>query len=230
MSTNSNAVTKLNAVSQMANTVLALGSKPLSDLVGDAVDVYAITSDEKAQLSEIVKSFIDGESDIYKGQSKLRQSASVMAEMIGNDCSFVKWEGLRKDWVALYMRHNQKANESSSEKAWQRLAKVMLQEFEVVKPKAESSKAKQMAEKREAERKYYSSMPDSVLVDKMTECVSKFDFDGAKKFQAEVKRRQADANKGSELAIKEKREQVIKAVRGCNNLSTLQEVLSMLQK
>ena len=71
-------------------------------------------------------------------------------------------------------------------------------------------------------------MPDSLLDDRLAAYKAVDNFTEANKVKAEIKRRQADANKGIEVEVKNAREVVIKQIKLCSDIELLNQISEML--
>lgn len=146
------------------------------------------------------------------------------------------YEGVRAAWVSQY-RVQREASEEAGAKAWERFCK----EFAIEKPKATSAKAVEMAEKREAEKTARQALPLAKVIAAKEAAIkaaqtaqAASDFKAATKanaeaatLQAELVRRQKDADKGKIDALNAKRKAIAKRLETAN-LETLNKIEALL--
>ena len=148
--------------------------------------------------------------------------------MLGPVPTYAQWNTVKQMWVRKYMGRVPQANEESTQKQWERLAKRMTKEVGLAKPSAPSKAAVAVSEKRAKQKAELEAMPDSLLSDRLAAYKAVDNFTEANKVKAEIKRRQADANKGIEVEVKNAREVVIKQIKLCGDIDLLNQISEML--
>lgn len=218
MSNQTNAV----AVGVMGSAVRGLEkfaltpSKPV-----DAVDV--LDGDSMSQLLESAKGFISGEKDVVAGQNRI-MSAGVEVRSVLEQCkplTYAWFETVRKQWGEYYMKSTG-FNQVACDTAWSRFMPVI----GIEKPKA-GGKAKEVAEKREAEAKRLQAIAD--LDKAMAVAVKSKDHKEVASLAKEAERRGKVAESGAVAELKPLKDQIRTALTACNNKHTLQLVLGKLQ-
>ena len=218
MSNQTNAV----AVDVMGSAVRGLEkfaltpSKPV-----DVVDV--LDGDSMTQLLESAKGFISGEKDVVAGQNRI-MSAGVEVRSVLEQCkplTYAWFETVRKQWGEYYMKSTG-FNQVACDTAWSRFMPVI----GIEKPKA-GGKAKEGAEKRDAEAKRLQSIAD--LDKAMAVAVKSKDHKEVASLAKEAERRGKVADTEKVTALKPLKDQIRTALTNCNNKAVLQVVLGKLQ-
>lgn len=194
---------------------------------------YLVSVGEAQQLDQVVELFSDGEATIAEGDDDLQKSALILGKVLvpdaGVPCTYAKWTVIRATWLRKYSGFNPHASDESAQKAWERQVRRVQKEMpDVVKPKAPSSAAVKVSEKRAKQLAELKAMPDSLLSDRLAAYKAVDNFTEANKVKAEIKRRQADANKGIEEEVKSARECVIKQIKLCGDIDLLNQISDML--
>jgi hypothetical protein len=209
-------------------------TKVKSDVVVQIVSApkadYVLTTEEFGAIGVILDKVIKAEDDLFEGDLGMEKSALALADVMGTNPSYIEWETKRKAYISGYMARRKNANEESSERSFQRLAKRMEKECGLSKPKAGTASAKSMSAKREKEKAELEAMPDSVIREQMAAYSANAEFDKAQKMQSELKRRAKEQNKGLEAEIKALRESVIKQIKITTDRALLAKVSAMLPK
>ena len=99
---------------------------------------------------------------------------------------------------------------------------------DLVKPKAPSTSAVKMSEKRKAEQEMLSRLDDDQLVDMLVAYKNQDNFTKAKVVQAEMKRRNSDAESEVNAERKALREHIRKQIAQTMDIELLREVSAML--
>jgi len=211
-----------NAVDVMGSAVRGLEkfaltpSKPV-----DVVDV--LDGDSMSQLLESAKGFISGEKDVVAGQNRI-MSAGVEVRSVLEQCkplTYAWFETVRKQWGEYYMKSTG-FNQVACDTAWSRFMPVI----GIEKPKA-GGKAKEVADKREAEAKRLQAIAD--LDKAMAVAVKSKDHKEVASLAKEAERRGKVADTEKVTALKPLKDQIRTALTNCNNKAVLQVVLGKLQ-
>jgi len=211
-----------NAVDVMGSAVRGLEkfaltpSKPV-----DVVDV--LDGDSMSQLLESAKGFISGEKDVVAGQNRI-MSAGVEVRSVLEQCkplTYEWFETVRKQWGEYYMKSTG-FNQVACDTAWSRFMPVI----GIEKPKA-GGKAKEVADKREAEAKRLQAIAD--LDKAMAVAVKSKDHKEVASLAKEAERRGKVADTEKVTALKPLKDQIRTALTNCNNKAVLQVVLGKLQ-
>ena len=194
---------------------------------------YVLQISESQQLDKVVELFSDGEATIAEGDDGLQKSALILGKVLLPDpqvpCTYAKWNVVRQTWLRKYMAFNSHASEESAQKAWERQVRRVQKEMpDVVKPKAPTTSAVKMSEKRKAEQEMLSRLDDDQLVDMLVAYKNQDNFTKAKVVQAEMKRRNADTDKVIKNELNELRALIVKQVKSATDLDLLREVSAML--
>jgi len=194
---------------------------------------YLVSVSEAQQIDQVVELFSDGEATIAEGDDDLQKSALILGKVLvpdaGVPCTYAKWNVIRSTWLRKYAGFNPHASEDTAQKAWERQIKRVAKEMpDVKKPSAPSKAAVAVSEKRAKQKAELEAMPDSLLDDRLAAYKAVDNFTEANKVKAEIKRRQADANKGIEVEVKNARECVIKQIKLCSDIDLLNQISEML--
>jgi len=194
---------------------------------------YVLQISESQQLDKVVELFSDGEATIAEGDDGLQKSALILGKVLLPDpqvpCTYAKWNVVRQTWLRKYMAFNSHASEESAQKAWERQVRRVQKEMpDVVKPKAPTTSAVKMSEKRKAEQEMLSRLDDDQLVDMLVAYKNQDNFTKAKVVQAEMKRRNSDAESEVNAERKALREHIRKQIAQTMDIELLREVSAML--
>ena len=215
---------KNNAMEKMAQTALAMASKPV-----ESAEVK-LSDEQFARIGKLVNGFIDAEEKLFEGDNLMQICSLGLADYFGTNPSYDLWVATAKVWQSAYMGRLKNANDESAERAWQRLCKRMAKECGLEKPKAPSADAKRMSEKREKEKAELQSLADSALLDLVAEYKAKDDFKNAEKFKREIERREKEKQKGVAEQVKAEREVVVAMLKKCTDIATIRKVKALLSK
>lgn len=189
---------------------------------------YVVSVSEAQQIDSIVEKFIEADELLFEGDSLMQITAKALAKVLGSAPTYAQWNTVKQMWSRKYMGQVPQANEESTQKQWERLAKRMAKEVGLAKPSAPSKAAVAVSEKRAKQKAELEAMPDSLLSDRLAAYKAVDNFTEANKVKAEIKRRQADANKGIEVEVKNARECVIKQIKLCSDIELLNQISEML--
>ena len=189
---------------------------------------YVVSVSEAQQIDNIVEKFIEADELLFEGDSLMQITAKALAKVLGSAPTYAQWNTVKQMWARKYMGRVPQANEESTQKQWERLAKRMAKEVGLAKPSAPSKAAVAVSEKRAKQKAELEAMPDSLLSDRLAAYKAVDNFTEANKVKAEIKRRQADANKGIEVEVKNARECVIKQIKLCSDIELLNQISEML--
>ena len=189
---------------------------------------YVVSISESQQIDSIVEKFIEADELLFEGDSLMQITAKALAKVLGEKPSYAQWNTVKQFWTRKYMGRVPQANEESTQKQWERLVKRMAKEVGLAKPSAPSKAAVAVSEKRAKQKAELEAMPDSLLDDRLAAYKAVDNFTEANKVKAEIKRRQADANKGIEVEVKNARECVIKQIKLCSDIELLNQISEML--
>jgi hypothetical protein len=189
---------------------------------------YVVSVSEAQQIDSIVEKFIEADELLFEGDSLMQITAKALAKVLGSAPTYAQWNTVKQMWSRKYMGQVPQANEESTQKQWERLAKRMAKEVGLAKPSAPSKAAVAVSEKRAKQKAELEAMPDSLLSDRLAAYKAVDNFTEANKVKAELKRRQADANKGIEVEVKNARECVIKQIKLCSDIELLNQISEML--
>jgi len=194
---------------------------------------HVLLISEAQQLDICVELFSDGEATIAEGDEGLQKSALILGKVLLPDpqvpCTYAKWNVTRQTWLRKYMAFNSHASEESAQKAWERQVRRVQKEMpDLVKPKAPSTSAVKMSEKRKAEQEMLSRLDDDQLVDMLVAYKNQDNFTKAKVVQAEMKRRNSDAESEVNAERKALREHIRKQIAQTMDIELLREVSAML--
>lgn len=152
------------------------------------------------------------------------------------DADLPIFDAVRSKWVTTY-RSEREANEEAGAKAWERFCK----EFGIDRPKSVTKAATDAAAKREAEKKAREALPlakvesaKAAAIKAAQEAQAKGDFKAATKanseaatMQAELVRREKEANRGKEDMLNAKRKAIAEKLKTAN-LETLAKIEQLL--
>jgi len=222
---------KSNVMQQVVMGSIAEGSKPA--VVSSAKDIELVLNQKQlAIVGESVNLFSEGDEQIFQGDEKHIKVATVMAKLLKPEPkvepSYAFWNLVADTWVNVYMARNQISNEESAKNAWYRNVKRMEKLFGLTKPKAPTSDASRMSEKRAKEQAELQAKPDSVLREEMLAYKADDDFKKAEKVKAEIDRREK-LNK-SDLIEQRKAKQALlgKAVKKVEDDALLNQLWELI--
>jgi hypothetical protein len=211
----------------------------VSDVVVQIVEApkaeYVVQLGEAKHLDTCVELFSDGEATIAEGDDDVQKSALILGKVLLPDASvqptYAKWTTIRGTWLRKYMAFNSHASEESAQKAWERLIRRAQKEMpDLKKPSAPSAAAQKMSEKRKAEVEMLGKLDDNQLVDLLVAYKNQDNFTKAKTVQAEMKRRNSDAESEINSERKALREQIRKQIAQTADIELLKRVSAMLPK
>lgn len=179
-------------------------------------------------IDQVVDRVLSSEDHAFEADLGMEKSAMMLAELMGTNPAYAKWEAIRSAWLRKYMNRKPNANEESADRAWQRLAKRMEKEVGLSKPAKPSAEAQRKASKRDEEKKVLQSMVDSQLEQMLAAYKAEDEFAKASKVKAELKRRADEANKDMIETAKEMRADIIKRVKLVTDTRLLGTILDML--
>lgn len=203
-----------------------------SDVVVQIVEApkaeFVLSLDQSALLDQIVGGVLESEGHAFEADLGMEKSAMALAKLFGTKPSYAQWEVTRSAWLRKYMGLKPNANEESAERAWQRLAKRMEKETGLTKPAKPSAEAQRKASKRDEEKKVLQSMVDSQLDQLLAAYKAEDNFTKAGQVKAELKRREAEANKGQLEEAKEMRQAIIAKLKPVTDLVLLGQIYDLL--
>lgn len=206
----------------------------VSDVVVQIVEApkaeYVVSVGEAQQIDTIVEKFIEADELLFEGDSLLETTSKALAKLLGSAPTYAQWNTVKQMWVRKYMGKIPQANEDSTQKCWERLAKRMAKETGLTKPNAPAKAAQAMSEKRAKQKAELEAMLDNQLSERLAAYKAADNFTQANAVKAEIKRREKESNKGKEDEVKAMREQVIKQIKITADLSLLAKVSDLLPK
>ena len=194
---------------------------PKAIAVGDAVDV--LEGEGMSKLVEAVKGFVDGEKAKTQGENQIL-TAGVDVKSVMDQVKPLTYEWFMTVsgyWKEQYMKRTG-FNSAAADTAWNRFMPAV----GVEKPKA-GGKAKEVAEKREAEANRLKAIPD--VKKAMAVAFKSGDNVEIEALAKEAKRRANLEEAGAVTELKPLKDQIREALKACNNKHTLQLVLGKLQ-
>lgn len=191
---------------------------------------YVVSVAEAQQIDTIVDKFIEADELLFEGDSLLETTSKALAKLLGSAPTYAQWNTVKQMWVRKYMGRIPQANEESTQKCWERLAKRMKKETGLDKPSAPAKAAQAMSEKRAKQKAELEAMLDNQLEEKLAAYKAVDNFTQANAVKAEINRRTKEANKGKEDEVKAMREQVIKQIKITGDLALLAKVSALLPK
>jgi len=190
---------------------------------------FALPVEQLGVIDKALKGFFDADSKIFDAKSIMRKSAESIARVIGANPTYIHWMGVRDVTIGRMMAMQSNMSEDTAKSYWEKvICGTLKAEFQLEKPKSTSASADKKRIQREAEAKKYEKFTDSQLLEKAKDCASKLDFDGGKKYQAEMDRRAKDNNAGLVEECKVVRGEIVSRLRGILNLELLEEIRDML--
>lgn len=203
-----------------------------SDVVVQVIEApkaeFILSLDMSSKLDQVVDRVLSSEDHAFEADLGMEKSAMMLAELFGIAPSYAQWEATRSAWLRKYMGRKPNANEESSERAWQRLAKRMEKETGLTKPAKPSAEAQRKAGKREEEKREMQSRTDSQLEQLLAAYKADDDFAKASKVKAELKRRGDEANKADIELAKELRADIAKRIKVVTDINLLSQIADML--
>ena len=207
-------------------------AKTKSDVVVQIVEApkaeFVLDLNMSDLIDQVVDRVLASEDAAFEADLGMEKSAMMLAEVMGTNPTYAQWEAIRSAWLRKYMGRKPNANEESSERAWQRLAKRMNHECGLTKPAKPSSEAQRKATKRDEEKKVLQSMVDSQLEQMLAAYKAEDEFAKASKVKAELKRRADEANKDQLEHAKELRADIIKRIKFVTDISLLTQIQDVL--
>ena len=175
------------------------------------------------KLVEAVKGFVEGEKNTTLGNNQIL-TAGVDVKAVMDQVKPLTYEWFMTVsgyWKEQYMKRTGFA-QSAADTAWNRF----LPAVGVERPKA-GGKAKEVAEKREAESKRLQAIPD--VKKAMAVAFKEGNNTEVQALAGEAKRREAIVEAGAITELKPLKDQIREALKTCNKKHTLQLVLGALQ-
>ena len=194
---------------------------PKAIAVGDAVDV--LEGEGMSKLAEAVKGFVEGEKAKTLGENQIL-TAGVDVKSVMDQVKPLTYEWFMTVsgyWKEQYMKRTG-FNSSAADVAWNRFMPAV----GVERPKA-GGKAKEVAEKREAEANRLKAIPD--VKKAMAVAFKSGDTKEVEALAKEAQRREKQEEAGAVTELKPLKDQIREALKACNNKHTLQLVLGKLQ-
>jgi hypothetical protein len=211
-----------------ANQVLS--SEVVVQIVEAPKAEYVISIPEAQQIDTIVEKLIEADELLFEGDSLMETTAKAVAKLLGTAPTYAQYNTVKAMFVRKYMAQVPSANEESTQKRWERLFARCTKETGLEKPKAPSSSAVKMSEKRKAEVEMLGKLEDNQLVDLLVAYKNQDNFTKAKSVQAEMKRRNADTEQAVKNELNELRSLVVKQIKSTTDLNLLRQVSAMLPK
>ena len=207
-------------------------AKTKSDVVVQIVEApkaeFVLDLNMADLIDQVVDRVLSSEDHAFEADLGMEKSAMMLAELMGTNPAYAKWEAIRTAWLRKYMNRKPNANEESADRAWSRLAKRMEKEVGLTKPAKPSAEAQRKANKRDEEKKVLQSMVDSQLEQMLAAYKAEDEFAKASKVKAELKRRADEANKDMIETAKEMRADIAKRIKLVTDTRLLGAILDML--
>ena len=207
-------------------------AKTKSDVVVQIVEApkaeFVLDLNMADLIDQVVDRVLSSEDHAFEADLGMEKSAMMLAELMGTNPAYAKWEAIRTAWLRKYMNRKPNANEESADRAWSRLAKRMEKEVGLTKPAKPSAEAQRKASKRDEEKKVLQSMVDSQLEQMLAAYKAEDEFAKASKVKAELKRRADEANKHDIEYAKELRADIIKRIKLVTDISLLTQIQDVL--
>jgi len=191
---------------------------------------YVISIPEAQQIDTIVEKLIEADELLFEGDSLMETTAKAVAKLLGTAPTYAQYNTVKAMFVRKYMVRVASATEESTQKHWERLFRRCTKETGLEKPKAPSTAAVKMSEKRKAEVEMLGKLQDNQLVDLLVAYKNQDNFTKAKSVQAEMKRRNADTEQAIKNELNELRSLVVKQIKSATDLNLLRQVSAMLPK
>lgn len=179
-------------------------------------------------IDQVVDRVLSSEDHAFEADLGMEKSAMMLAELMGTNPAYAKWEAIRTAWLRKYMSRKPNANEESADRAWSRLAKRMEKEVGLTKPAKPSAEAQRKANKRDEEKKVLQSMVDSQLDQLLAAYKAEDEFAKAGQVKAEIKRRTEERNKGDIEYAKELRADIVKRIKLVTDITLLVQIQDAL--
>lgn len=190
---------------------------------------FSLPVDQVALIDKALEGFFKADNMVFDASELNRRSAGLIAEVLGTKPDYAHWMGVRGITIGRAMAQKSTMSEEAGQKYWDRtICGYLDKEFGLTKPKAVSAEAEKKRKQREAEAKKFESFTDSQLIEKAKECAMALDFDGGKKFKAELNRRAKENNAGLVEECKVVRGEIVLRLKGVLNLELLEEIRDML--
>lgn len=205
----------------LGSTVRGLEKFALTPQKVEAVDVLEGVGMTK--LVEAVKGFVEGEKNTTLGNNQILTAGADVKSVMDQvkPLTYDWFMTVSGYWKEQYMKRTSFA-QSAADMAWSRF----LPAVGVEKPKA-GGKAKEVAEKREAEANRLKAIPD--VKKAMAVAFKNGDSKEVEALAKEAQRREKQAETGAVTELKPLKDQIREALKACNNKHTLQLVLGKLQ-
>jgi hypothetical protein len=190
---------------------------------------FALPVEQLSIIDNALEGFFEADSKIFDAKEIMRKSAGGIAKVLGIAPTYTHWMGVRDVTIGRMMAMKSSMSEETAKTYWEKVIGGALKaEFQLEKPKSVSAEAEKKRKQREAEAKKYEKFTDSQLLEKAKECGENLDFDGGKKFKAEIERRNKENNAGLIEECKVVRGEIVSRLRGVLNLELLEEIRDML--
>jgi hypothetical protein len=175
---NSNTANLVNPSAQSTSDSLHLAEVnqvPLVDLV---------------KMQKVTNKVVEAEGDIDLGLSKIDQAVSVVAEMLGTSPSFDWWEAIRIAYQSSYKVSKPKVDEAGLESAWGRITTKLSVNFELKKPASPRKGSVAVSESRQKKLDGVKRLTDDQIQKAIAGFKEVENFDEAKFYKQEMKRRE----------------------------------------
>jgi hypothetical protein len=190
---------------------------------------FALPVEQLSIIDSALEGFFEADSMVFDAKTIMRKSAGGIAKVLGIAPTYAHWMGVRDVTIGRMMAMRSSMSEDTAKTYWEKVIGGALKaEFHLEKPKSGGAEAQKKRLQREAEAKKYEKFTDSQLLEKAKECASNLDFDGGKKFKAEIERRNKENNAGLIEECKVVRGEIVSRLRGVLNLELLEEIRDML--
>lgn len=166
------------------------------------------------------------------------QSLELFAKIVGDKPTYEVWEAERLSWVNGYVEEKPKAKGDAAYKAFGRFRDRLVDAYAVEVPKSKSAAAEKKRAERQAKQaelaKRYEAKSDDELHGMITQAYERqaknpLGSDAIlKELKAVLKARTKDHQVEVKAELKAKRDEVIKAVRACEDMERLSLALEML--
>ena len=176
-----------------------------------------------SKLVEAVKSFVEGEKNATLGNNQILSAGADVRSVLEQvkPLTYEWFMTVSGYWKEQYMKRTS-FNQGAADTAWNRFMPAV----GVERPKA-GGKAKEVAEKRDAETKRLQAIPD--INKAMAVAFKSGDKKEVEVLAKEAQRRDKLAESGAVAELKPLKDQIRSALTACNNKHTLQLVLGKLQ-
>lgn len=190
---------------------------------------FALPVDQISLIDKALEGFFKADNMVFDASELNRKSAKLIADILGTNPDYPHWMGVRGVTIGRAMQQKPTMSEESAQKYWDRtICGYLDKEFGLTKPSSKGGEAEKKRKQREEKAKKLQGFTDSQLLEKVTELAMAFEFDKAKEYKAELKRRDDLANAGLKEECKAIRGEIVKRLAGFNNKEVLLDILDML--